>query len=88
MAACQRQSEPQAHVHARAWLEQQHTDAPELPVTPSLGCARPEGGPGGGPLMGPHEPLMGEATAEPLVGEHLEAWEPVSSRGRACPGWC
>ena len=35
--------------------------------------------------MGPHEPLMGEATAEPLVGEHSEAWEPVSSRGESVP---
>jgi hypothetical protein len=31
--------------------------------------------------MGPHEPRMGEATAELPVGEHLEEREPASSRG-------
>ena len=38
--------------------------------------------------MGPHEPRMSEATAELPAGEHSEAWEPWSSWGRPCPGWC
>ena len=38
--------------------------------------------------MGPHESRIVEATAEPPAGEHSEAWEPASSRGRPCPGRC
>ena len=35
--------------------------------------------------MGPYEPSIGEALAEPLVGEHSEAWGPRALGGDRAP---